>query len=279
MNLIGIHMKEAPWWPIKFGRYGPDEIEGAILLNTCNRVQYICEPPQRKEVLKYFSDLKMSPSEYVDRNCVRKLTEISFGLDSVNFGSTIVRKQMLEAKNRSGTRFLKNVVSTIVDVSETLLPYPGYRQFTAAKYFMNILGIKNVHIVTAGEIVGGGKDCYSYWHPEAFNCDGVIFAGSIDSIPDTSSYEDCRYCINFSFRFIPPIGFNDVTELFDSYISRGGPVITNVTPIADLIWYKIENEISKKGLVKDLKNLGISSNEIEILMNKNHVRQEYSHTT
>ena len=69
-----------------------------------------------------------------------------------------------------------------------------------------------------------------------------------------------------------------MTELFDSYISRGGPVITNVTPIADLIWYKIENEISKKGLVKDLKDLGISSNEIEILMNRNHVRKEYNHT-
>lgn len=266
-------MKEAPHWPLRFGKTGPDEIDGTILLHTCNRFQYLCEPPQRKYVLQHFNDLKMTPSEYVDRNCVRKLTEISFGLDSVNLGSTIVRKQMLEAKNRSGTKFLKNVVSTIVDVSETLVPYPGYRQFKAAKYFMNILGIKDVHIVTAGEIVGGGQDCYSFWHPKAFECEGVIFAGSIDKIPE--DYIDCKYCINFSFRFVPPLGLVDITDLFDSYISRGGPMITNVNAVADLMWYKFENELTKKYVIADLKALGLSSNEIEGIYSKNHVRGEY----
>lgn len=269
MNLIGVHMKEAPMWPLRFEKTGPHEVPGAILFHTCNRFQYLCEPPQRKEVHEYLRDeLKLTPSEYVNKNCVRKLTEISFGLDSVNLGSTIVRKQMLEAKNKSGTRFLKNVVSTIVDVSETMIPYPGYRQFTAAKYFMSLMGIKDVHFVTAGEQVAGGVDCYPYWHPRAFDCEGVIFAGTITFVPEI---EDCKYCVNFSHRFVPPVGLTNLTDLFDSYVSRGGPLINNVDPVADLLWYKFENELYKKNIVNHLKDIGLSVNEIESVFDRAHV--------
>lgn len=270
MNLIGVHLNSTPAWPVKITKEFPD----AILLNTCNRYQYLCEPKDRKDIVECFREFNVKPIEYENKECVKKLTEISFGLDSVNLGSTIVRKQMLEAKNRSGTPFLKNTLSTIVNLSETLVPYPGFRQFTVAKHFFSIIGVKDVHIVTGGEIVAGGKDCYSYWHPDAFNCEGVIFAGSIDRIIHERVPAKCRYCINFSFRFAP-IEFDDLTDIFDKYVSSGGPVIENIDPVADLIWYKIESEMNKKSVIKQLKDFGVSSNELEIIFGKANDRSRY----
>lgn len=264
MNLIGVHIKTSSRWPIKIEK----QIPSAILFNTCNRYQYLCEPQHRDEVFECFEKLDVRPIEYVNRDCVRKMTEMSFGLDSVNLGSTIVRKQMLEAKNNSGTRFLKNVVTTIVDASEVMVPYPGYRQFTAAKHFLHMIGFKRVHIITGGEIVAGGRDCFNHWDPNAFECDACILAGSVVRISDDVVPEDCKYCINFSFRCKPPKCLTDITDLFDSYISSGGPLITDVRPLADLIWSKIEGDIMKKKFVADLKNIGVSSNEIEHIFNK-----------
>jgi hypothetical protein len=265
MNLIGVHVRDSFRWPLKLP--SKSHPQDAILFNTCNRMQYLCEPKDRDAIFECFDGYDVKPIEYKNIDCVRKLTEMSFGLDSVNKGSMIIRKQMLYAKNESGTKFLKNVVSTVIDVSEKLIPFSGYRKFSSAIQFFKFMGLDKIHIVTSGELVNGGKDCYPYWHTEAFDCDCVIFAGSIKSLP--VSTENCTYCINFSFDLQTPRHLIDLTELFDTYVSKGGPQIVDVAPIADLVWYKFENEINKKRMVKDLKDMGFSTTQLSYLLRHN----------
>jgi hypothetical protein len=265
MDLVGVHIAKAPFWPVRLA--APAKVPAStILLSTCNRVQYLCERKDRKHVLECFSESGIKePEIYSDRECIHKMFEIAFGLDSVNYGNTIVRRQILESKNVAGTPRLKKIVSDIVSISETVVPVGGYRQFTTAERFLKNLGLRTVHIVTGGETVGDNSKCI--WDPDAFDCDAVIFSGRLDKrLPEAQFSPRCKFCINFNMTFRPPERFNDLTALFDSHITKGGPVITNVTPLADLYWERLENEDSKRLLVANMKSFGISTSEIETLL-------------
>lgn len=272
MELIGVHISRSPTWPIVL--QNPQKVpSSAVLFHTCNRVQYLCEGPERKAILECFREAGVdSPTISTDRECVRELFRMAFGLNSVNYGNTIIRKQMLEAKNLSGTPRIKKVISDVTTIAEEMVPYRGFRQFKSALRFMNLMGIKNVHIVTGGETIG--MESYPVWHPDAFKCDGVILAGRYD----TRYYEaivpmQCKYCINFNTRF-DPVHFMNVTPLFDSYVSFGDPVIQNTDPIADLYWEKFECDLSKRKHIERMKTMGISSGEIEAIFSKELVKLE-----
>lgn len=266
MELIGVHITRAPTWPVTITT--PQKIpNSAILFHTCNRVQYLCEGPERRAILETLRDSGIEhPDITTGKECTRELFRMAFGLDSVNLGNTIIRRQMLEAKNLGGTPKLKRIVADITGISEEMVPHKGFRQFKSAVKFMNLLGIRNVHIVTGGETVG--SDSYPVWHPDAFKCEGVILAGRYDVrfteaiIPMT-----CKYCINFNTRMDPVI-LTNLTPLFDSYVSHGDPIIHNVDPIADLYWEKITSESSKRSYVEKMKHMGISSKEIEHIFSK-----------
>lgn len=267
MDLIGIHITMAPYWPIRL--VNPYKVpNSAILLSTCNRVQYLCERKDRQHVLECFADSYIhEPEVYSDRECIRKLFDISFGLDSVNYGNTIVRKQILEAKHNGGTPKLKKIVSDIVGISEDLVPIGGYRQFTTAVRFLNNLGLRKVHIVTGGEVIG--QTSKPVWDPDAFDCDAVIFSGRFDKrFTEATMNTKCQFCINFNMSAQTPQQFTDLTHLFDSHVSKGGPVITNTTSIADMYWEKIHEEQAKKLLVNKMRSFGISSQEIEALFDR-----------
>jgi hypothetical protein len=185
----------------------------------------------------------------------------------MNYGNTIVRKQLLEAKHTGGTPNLKKIVSDVVGISEDLIPIGGYRQFTTAIRFLNNLGLRKVHIVTGGEVIG--QTSRPVWDPESFKCDAVIFSGRFDKrIAEATFDPQCQFCINFNMSAQTPDKFTDLTRLFDSHVSKGGPVITNTRPIADLYWEKIEEGQAKKLMVNKMKSMGISSGEIEALFDR-----------
>jgi hypothetical protein len=267
MDLVGVHISKAPFWPVRI--VNPGKVpHSTVLFSTCNRVQYLCDRKDRKDVLECLAESGVKePEIYSDRDCVRKLFDIAFGLDSVNYGNTIVRRQILEAKNVSGTPRLKKIVSDIVSISETVVPVGGYRQFNTAERFLQNLGLRHVHKVTGGETIGENSKCI--WDPDAFDCDAVIFSGRVDKrLTEANFSHRCKFCINFNMTFRPPERFTDLTSLFDSHISKGGPYVTNVTPIADLYWEKLYSEMSKKDLVSKMKDFGISTNEIEALFDR-----------
>jgi hypothetical protein len=229
----------------------------------------LCERKDKPHVLECFRDSGLTEhlDMYYDRECVRKLFDISFGLDSMNYGNTIVRKQLLEAKHTGGTPNLKKIVSDVVGISEDLIPIGGYRQFTTAIRFLNNLGLRKVHIVTGGEVIG--QTSRPVWDPESFKCDAVIFSGRFDKrIAEATFDPQCQFCINFNMSAQTPDKFTDLTRLFDSHVSKGGPVITNTRPIADLYWEKIEEGQAKKLMVNKMKSMGISSGEIEALFDR-----------
>jgi hypothetical protein len=269
MDLVGVHISKAPFWPVRLVNHGKVP-PSTILISTCNRVQYLCDRKDRKDVLECFSESGIKePEIYSDRECIRKMFDISFGLDSVNYGNTIVRRQILEAKNLGGTPRLKKVVSDIVSISETMVPVGGYRQFTTAERFLKNLGLQTVHKVTGGETIG--ENSKPVWDPDAFDCDAVIFSGRIDKrLHEAEFSHRCKFCINFNMSFRPPDRFTDLTPLFDSHISKGGPLITNVTPMADMYWEKIHGEIAKRDLIIKMKEFGISTREIESLLGSNN---------
>lgn len=273
MDLVGVHISKAPFWPVRLVNSGKVP-QSTVLLSTCNRVQYLCEKTDRKYVLECFAESGIKePEIYSDRECIRKLFDISFGLDSVNYGNTIVRRQILESKNLGGTPRLKKIVSDIVSISETVVPVGGYRQFTTAERFLQSLGLRTVYKVTGGETIG--ENSKRIWDPDAFDCDAVIFSGRVDKrLAEANFSHRCKFCINFNMSFRPPERFTDLTALFDSHVSKGGPVITNVGPIADLYWDKLESESSKRDLVTKMKNFGISTSEIELLLTNNGLYNE-----
>ena len=260
MELIGIHITKSPIWPVKI--VNPQKVpNSAILIHTCNRVQYLCEGPERPAILETLQDSGIHIPDIVSgRDCMRKLFDISFGLDSINQGNSVIRKQLLEAKNTSGTPRLKKVISDIVDISNSLIPPKGFRQFEAAIKFLRILGITSIHIVTGGEVIGNAS--YPVWHPDAFKCDAVILVGRVDvRFHEANIPARCKYCINFNTRF-DPVGFENITHLFDSYVTYGMPFIIDTDKIADMYWQNYESDLMKREYIRRMKNLGISSAEI-----------------
>lgn len=263
MELIGIHITKSPVWPVKI--VNPEKVpRSAILIHTCNRVQYLCEGPERKAILECLQESGIHvPDIITGRECMRKLFDISFGLDSLNQGNSVIRRQLLESKNDSGTPRLKKVLTDIVDISNSLIPPRGYRQFEAAIKFFKILGMSSIHIVTGGETIG--KNSYPVWHPDAFKCDAVILVGRVDQrFHEANIPLKCRYCINFNTRF-DPTGLENITHLFDSYVAYGTPFIVNTDRIADMYWQIYENGLMKKEYVRRMKNMGISSAEISCI--------------
>jgi hypothetical protein len=266
MELIGTHITRAPMWPVSITN--PQNVpSSAMFIHTCNRVQYLCEGPERPLILQTLKDSGIStPDIYTGRDCTRKLFEIAFGLDSVNYGNSVIRRQLLEAKNSSGSSRLRNVVSDVIEIANAMVPPKGFRHFESAIKFMAICGISPVHIVTGGEIVG--KYSYPIWHPDAFKCEGVILVGRYDErFHEANIPANCKYCINFNTRF-DPINFINITHLFDSYVSNGDPIITDVNFIADLYWDKYENSLYKRRCIDRMKVMGISSAEIEHIFSR-----------
>ncbi|NBU82455.1 MAG: hypothetical protein EBS55_12480 [Flavobacteriaceae bacterium] len=133
MDLIGMHINTAPYWPVSINIHNAPKT--SIPIKTCNRIQILSERKDSKKVLELFTEQNLKPEVYSDKKCVDKLFTIALGLDSVIMGNKLIRTQLYDAKSKSGTNELKKIMNDILFICEEITPIVYKSEIERCLYF------------------------------------------------------------------------------------------------------------------------------------------------
>lgn len=244
MDLIGLHVRSAPHWPL---RIIDDPPNSTIKIHTCNRYQILSERKDSKHVLKLFSDAGYNPMIWSDRECMRKVFEIANGMDSVSIGNPIIRQQITNSRKTGGTPRLKRVLADVVDILDTMYHENHKSYLESCRQFLHILGFSDI------KVIDDGSDESDYM------CQAAILYSYVPGKVDIS--KQFKFFMNVSSMYYPST--DEAIDLTPMYRKTRVQPLRSMEPIADLYYDKIRSDDQRRSLVTALRNLGLSSGEIE----------------